>query len=186
MSLFFKELPRCTPADQPALEAGFFGLVQGLMSGALRSLAEESVTSARVAAMKAYIDRNLAEPTLGVDSLLAVFGAARTTAFRDFAEHGGIRNYITDQRLQRAYADLAGRQGRPGGVGAVAEAWGFRSVSHFSRLFRSRFGVPPGDVVGADIVRAAASPSVVPMYDRSVPDPHNLSRVYERIVQNWG
>ncbi len=186
MTLFFKEMPCCAAGDLPQLEAGFFGLLQGLMSGALDSAAEGTVATARATAMQRFIHRNLGEPQLGVSSLLTAFGAARTTIFRDFEGFGGVRRYITDQRLKRAYADLACRGERRGSVRAVSEAWGFQSVSHFSRLFRHRFGVSPTDVVGADLARHTEMAPSTADSEYTLPDPQALSHICDRMVESWG
>nr|WP_307135702.1 AraC family transcriptional regulator [Streptomyces aurantiacus] len=43
-----------------------------------------------------------------------------------------------------AYASPCGVRTR-GGTGAVAARWGFTDPTHFSRLFRTVYGMPPRD-----------------------------------------
>lgn len=141
-------LPHLRQDEAPALARGFAGLLQGLVSGALESHDENSIQAARSSAMRQYLDERLADPTLGLETLTSAFGASRATIYRDFASFGGIERYIAGRRLEMAFRNLAQSPPRRGAVSAIAEAWGFTSIHHFSRLFRTRFGVPPGEVVG--------------------------------------
>jgi AraC-like DNA-binding protein len=192
MTAFIRELPRATADEAPPLEAGFIGLARGLLSGALDSAEDESVAEARLRVMKRHLDRRLSEPELGIASLLGAFGATRSTIFRDFRGDGGVDRYILDRRLERAFADLASRTGRRGIVREVLEAWGFESASHFSRLFRERYGMTPGEAVGLNARPSGGGTgegpkSLSPATEAAAePDPRALSRVYERIAGAWG
>ena len=55
--------------------------------------------------------------------------------------------YVRRRRLERCYADLV--SGRAGSVAEIAVRWGFRSSSHFSRVFRRCYGAAPREVLGA-------------------------------------
>lgn len=187
---FFRELPLAEAPQAAIVEAGFIGLLRGLVSGALETAAEAPAAAARAQAMMRFLDRNLADPTLGVESLLGTFGASRATVFRDFAASGGVQRYILERRLERAFADLAGHPGARGIVRAVAESWGFASESHFSKLFRQRYGMAPGEAVGLKAVATEPGPRDTGRPDRESatadPDPAALARVYQRIAGLWG
>jgi AraC-like DNA-binding protein len=144
----FDELDRAEADDREALAAGLTGLLRGVLAGGKDSREEDAVASARMAAMKRFIDTNLADPDLGGDSLLANFGVSRTTLYRDFAEHGGLQRYILERRLHRAYRLLAEAPPARGAVQAVSERLGFASAAHFSRAFRQAHGTAPGSVAG--------------------------------------
>lgn len=51
--------------------------------------------------------------------------------------------WLHEQRLDRAQQALRG-PARPVSVAGVAQQWGGSDQSHFSRLFKRRFGYTPG------------------------------------------
>lgn len=97
-------------------------------------------------AMKEYIAANLDDFDLDAGSLMAVFHHSRSSVYRLFEEEGGVARYIRDQRLLRCFEDLTRPTGLPRRVSDVAVRWGFDNPSHFNRLFKKRFGVPPSEV----------------------------------------
>ncbi|MFD0345837.1 helix-turn-helix transcriptional regulator [Kitasatospora aburaviensis] len=54
-----------------------------------------------------------------------------------------VGRWIQRQRLAMCRRDLARPTARPVTVAAVAGRWGFVSASHFSRSFRTAYGVSP-------------------------------------------
>ncbi len=148
MASLEEHLPSLKGPEIPALAAGFVGLVQGLLSGAISSHDDMAVQGARAEAMCRYLDQHLRDPDVGLATLTQAFGASRATIYRDFAEYGGVERYVLQRRLRRAYDDLARQSPRRGAVAAVAESWGFTSIHYFSRAFRNEFGMPPSEVVG--------------------------------------
>jgi transcriptional regulator GlxA family with amidase domain len=60
-------------------------------------------------------------------------------AFSDSGET--IASHIWGMRLERCREDLSASARRP--ITDIAFSWGFNSSSHFSRLFRERFGASP-------------------------------------------
>lgn len=144
-------------SEANAVAAGLCGLVRGLMlrDGQMEET-RECVKEARVRAMHSFLETNLRNPDLGMDELRANFGASRSTIFRDFAPSGGLDRYILRRRLERAYLDLADTPATRGRITQVAEAWGFASMSHFYRVFRSEFGCAPGDVIAKEAESHAA------------------------------
>lgn len=146
-------------AEAPALAEAVVGLLRGALAGGLDSQDDRTVRLVRIDAVKRFIDQNLADPALGADSILCEFGASRATIYRDFAEEGGLQNYIMERRLQRAYRLLAEASPVRGQVQDVAARCGFVSIAHFSRRFRGGFGMAPSDVVG-QWTRPNVSPSL--------------------------
>lgn len=130
------------------LVSGLEAMVVALLRGGLQSNNDELILAARSASMRAYLDKNLTDPDLGIASLAEVFGASRATIFRDFGEYGGVVRYIMGRRLERAYQDLASGPAERGAVTRTAYRWGFSSAAHFSNLFFGRFGCRPGEIVG--------------------------------------
>ncbi len=148
LAAVFDEVRTLDQADAACVALAIKGLVQGVIEGGIGPAASDHNRQARVAAMKAFIDQNLVEPELGIDMLLEKFGASRATVYRDFAEDGGLQNFILSRRLHRAYRALSEATSTRGAVLAIAESCGFQSLAHFSRSFREHYGERPSDVLG--------------------------------------
>jgi AraC-like DNA-binding protein len=56
-----------------------------------------------------------------------------------------LEQWIIDQRLEAAHADLASSTGRRRSIAATSRAYGFQDPSHFSRRFRGAYGMTPRD-----------------------------------------
>ncbi|MDQ1129802.1 AraC family transcriptional regulator [Microbacterium sp. SORGH_AS_0888] len=96
----------------------------------------------------AWIRRNLGDPSISVTVVADAVGVSERTLARAFAASGGtVARTILDLRLERAHRILS-RPGSPA-VQEVAVACGFVSASHFSRVFRERFGQPPAAVAAS-------------------------------------
>lgn len=93
--------------------------------------------------VKRYIDDNLADPNLAVESLTRQFGMSRASLYREFASVGGIAEYIRHQRLQRAQRELRAQGRQPLRLDVVEGKLGFKSGASFSRSFAAAFGMSP-------------------------------------------
>lgn len=100
-------------------------------------------------AMQDHIKANLGDLDLGVDSLPGLFHCSRATVYRLFGEHGGVAAYIRDQRLLRCFEELARPAKLPRRISEVANRWGFENPSHFNRIFKAKFGIPPSQIVAS-------------------------------------
>lgn len=98
------------------------------------------------ASATALINRRLDDPDLSIGDLIGALGVSRATLFRAFAADGGIAVEIRRRRLQGARAALLNRVGRQPTIAEIAHMHGFISESHFSRVFRTTYGAPPGAV----------------------------------------
>jgi AraC-like DNA-binding protein len=92
-----------------------------------------------------YIDAHLNDHRLTPETLAYSFHMSRATLYRLFEDEGGIVAYILGRRLDRCYAILATSLDGERTIGAIAFEHGFASDAHFSRAFRRRFGMAPGD-----------------------------------------
>ena len=63
---------------------------------------------------------------------------------------------VNELRLQRAFALLIEPHGSARRISDIALEVGFSDISHFNRLFRTRFGVSPRSVRGAGRMRAGS------------------------------
>lgn len=95
-----------------------------------------------------YVERQLdaGNAIFGIDSIAAAAGVSRATLYRAFDGEGGVNRYIQDRRLHHAREALRRRRGASPTITDIAWEYGFPSQSHFSRLFRDRYGYPPSDV----------------------------------------
>jgi AraC-like DNA-binding protein len=124
----FDEVRTLDQADAAGVAMAIKGLVRGVIAGGIGFEASDHHRVARVAAMKAFIDQNLAEPELGIDMLLEKFGASRATVYRDFAEDGGLQNFILSRRLHRAYRALSEARRRAAPFSPSPKAAGSRRL----------------------------------------------------------
>ena len=81
--------------------------------------------------------------SLNVEELAATLQVSRTTLFREFQRaYGQSPKEVMDTlRLDHAKELLAHSTAR---IKQVAKVCGYRSEAYFSRVFRARFGAPPG------------------------------------------
>lgn len=91
---------------------------------------------------KDYMRTHIDDPDVDVEAVANAIHASSRTLSRAFASEGlSVIRWLWKQRLEAGYAAL--REGRASQVSDVALGCGFVSVSHFSRLFKSAYGVPP-------------------------------------------
>lgn len=130
-------------------DAGMARAIAGMAWHALREQVEapphhgsDDVQRARI---KTFIESRLDAPELSVDAIAQACGISVRSVHRAFeAEPGGsVSNYIWIRRLSHCAAELRNPGLAPRPLTEVCFAWGFNSTSHFSRLFKERFGVTP-------------------------------------------
>lgn len=91
----------------------------------------------------AYIDRNIENPNLTPAHLEEHLRLSRSSLYRLFEPLGGVGAFILRRRLDRGMkALLTGIASKPS-LRKIADSYGCRSEAHFSRAFRSRFGIAP-------------------------------------------
>ncbi|WP_187582576.1 helix-turn-helix domain-containing protein [Gordonia sp. OPL2] len=94
--------------------------------------------------IRAYVRRHLADADLGPARIAMAHGISQRHLFKlcagaDFS----LEQWIIAERLTRARDDLAHPGMRDMPIAAVARRWGFVNDSHFSRRFRTMYGVSP-------------------------------------------
>lgn len=93
-----------------------------------------------------YIDAHLHEPTLSASSVAkAHYISVRYLQYLFREEGTTVSEYIRKRRLDHCRLDLADPAQATTPVLHIAQRWGFRDASHFSKLFRTSFGVSPRD-----------------------------------------
>jgi AraC-like DNA-binding protein len=89
-----------------------------------------------------WIDANLGRETMSPADVIDGLGTSRSALYRAFENRGGVAAHITRRRLHRVTQTLI-VPGETRSVADVAYAAGFRSITHFNRLFRHAYGVTP-------------------------------------------
>ena len=95
--------------------------------------------------VKAYIEANLADPELSVEQIAHACSISVRGLHRHFAEDpaGSVSRYLWQRRLIRCAEALRDPSQAHRSITDVCFSYGFSSSSHFSRLFKDQFGVPP-------------------------------------------
>jgi AraC-like DNA-binding protein len=102
----------------------------------------QSASQAFLDRVAAAIDEGMADEAFDVEGLAARVGVGRSHLYRRLSALTGCSpaKLILERRLEHA-AHLLAREA--GNVSEVADAVGFKSVSHFTERFRQRFGATP-------------------------------------------
>ena len=140
------QLPRLPATTGEAVLRNLSGLValalgvteEGEAGGRL------SLREARLAAVKRYIDQNLADPTL-TPAMVAASCKISVRQLHLLFQPGGetFARYLTQRRLAACRATLSNPSSLGRSVADVAFGWGFSSLSVFYRSFTAAFGISP-------------------------------------------
>jgi AraC-like DNA-binding protein len=104
----------------------------------------DSQHAARLAAVKRYVDLQLADPTLTPASAAAALGISARQLHRLFEQNNmSFAKYVSRERLLRCRDAIAGATGTGRSVVDIAFGWGFNSMATFYRAFVGEFGGPP-------------------------------------------
>ena len=131
-------MPTTSASDAPVLTESLMGLLRALVSAGDASSIE--ARSGVLTALQRYIDQNLGDPGLGVETICAHFRMSRATLYRILKAQGGVRDYIQRRRLMLVFKALAAPGNIERGVFDIALEYGFVNAGHFSTRFREHFG----------------------------------------------
>lgn len=92
--------------------------------------------------LRKYIEDNISETSISITSLAGEMCMSRASFFRKMKSLTGMtpNDFILTYRVNKAAAMLREGKWR---IGEIADMLGFSSASHFSRVFRHRFGKTP-------------------------------------------
>ncbi|KAF0280137.1 hypothetical protein BA897_05325 [Spiribacter roseus] len=127
-----------------------------------------AIARVRLAAIRRFIEANLANPRLSADWIAAEVGMSRSKLYQLFERLGGVGAYIRERRLRQAMLALVSPEEAHRTLLDIALASGYTSDAAFSRAFRRRYGVCPSTVRREGL--AATEP---------VADPGCVDRRYE-------
>jgi AraC-like DNA-binding protein len=105
---------------------------------------ESSVQTAWFVRIRNHIEANLGDPALSRSTIAAALGVSIRHVSSVFAANGmSVTSYIWERRLHRCHMALADQSQRGRSISSIAFGWGFNDMSHFSRVFRDRYGASP-------------------------------------------
>lgn len=97
-------------------------------------------------AVHAYIERHLADPDLSLDKVATAHHLSVRSLQRLFQEQCmSVTEWIRNRRLERCRRDLVDPLFVGQSIHTIAASWQFTSQAHFTRLFRSTYGLTPGE-----------------------------------------
>lgn len=119
----------------------------GLLAEELVSLASPAPANVdRLPAIKRFIEQHVNDPDLTPQSVARANAISVRYLHKLFQADGDTPGqWIQRCRLQRCRGELAGLDAAKRSIAGVAHRWGFTSASHFSRAFRSLYGITPAE-----------------------------------------
>ena len=116
-----------------------------------------SVVDKRLADIEAYIARNLTDPELSYDEVAQKCGISpRYLCHVLKARNTSFSHLLWSQRLPRARDWLVSEPLREYPIHEIAYMAGFKSAAHFSRMFKSTYGLTPKEYRLTELERATA------------------------------
>lgn len=146
-------MPGLTTDEAPAIAFGTMALAASCLRPGLRlaEAAREPATAMLLERVRNHIDAHLASSALTPEALCAVFRVSRANLYRMFAPHGGVAGYIRQRRLERAETLLRNPANARRTIADIAFECGFGNEAHFSRAFRTAFGLAPRELRGSGV-----------------------------------
>jgi AraC-like DNA-binding protein len=141
----FQQMNRLAPSSRTSLDRAITAMVWDALREQLETPTAPGHQQRQCARIKRYIESQLDDSELSVNSIAHGCGVSVRSIHRAFASDpaGSVSNYIWLRRLSHCAATLRDPGQAQRTITEVCFSWGFKSTSHFSRLFRERFGVPP-------------------------------------------
>ncbi|MCQ4203872.1 helix-turn-helix domain-containing protein [Streptomyces sp. NPDC058783] len=122
------------------------GLTAALFAERMREVAEDPqiARQALMLQVQSYVREQLAEPGLSPVTVARAHNVSLRYLQKIFQEHGiSPARWIRDERLARCRTELADPLLDHLPVALIGERAGLYGASHFSRLFRDRYGITP-------------------------------------------
>ncbi|MDF5757514.1 helix-turn-helix domain-containing protein [Spongiactinospora sp. TRM90649] len=139
----------CADADEAALADAVMALI--LVACSQRAavpapLSPEARKRVQLKQMKRFMLQRLSDPGLSPATVAVAHGISLRQLQKSFQAEGvGVSAWIRRKRLERCRRDLADPLLADRPIHAIAARWGIVDGPHFSRLFKSAFGVTPGE-----------------------------------------
>ena len=116
------------------------------------SFADSGARGIRLRQIKLYIEDHIGDPLLNSERIAKANQiSVRSLHYLFKSTDESVTDYIWARRLEKCRKELQFDLGRHRTITEIAMEAGFNSLSHFSSLFRKRFGLSPSDLrKGAD------------------------------------
>jgi AraC-like DNA-binding protein len=139
-------LARIPSSSAPDIARATCSLVAACLAPSRDTLARARapLELARLTEIRRYIDRHLSSLDLSPEAIGKALGLSRSTLYAACERLGGVAALIQQRRLDRIRAVLTDPRDHRR-ISEIAHQHGFISRAHFSRAFRSAFGVSPSD-----------------------------------------
>jgi AraC-like DNA-binding protein len=140
------QLPGLPDAVGSAVSESVLGLLASTLAEQLRNGREPvplpSVLKLRV---RQYVQAHLSDPALSIPRIAEALRCSTRYLHKVFEDTDtSLERLIWTARLERCHAALTHEVNAGRSVAEIAFAWGFKSSAHFSRLFKSHYGMAPG------------------------------------------
>jgi AraC-like DNA-binding protein len=140
-------LDDCSPADQARLGTAVLDLVTTALTARLdcgQDMAPNGRRRELLVRVYAFIEERLGDPDLSPASIAAAHYISLRSLYKLFeTEPTTVAGWIRRRRLERCRSALLDPAHRHMPVSTIAADWGFASAAHFSRAFRSAYGLAP-------------------------------------------
>jgi len=105
---------------------------------------EPAARTALMGHIRAFIERNLADPNLSPATIAASVNISVRYLYKLFEQDGvTVSEWIRNRRLDNTIRDLADRRLAHRTIAGIGARWGFHDPTHLSRVFRAREGISP-------------------------------------------
>lgn len=117
------------------------------LDASIAEVGENSIQQARLRSIKAFIEQNLDDLTLSPAKIAGRNEVSLRYLHRLFKEtEHSVFEYVWHRRLERCYQMIVAQQHSRRSITEIAYSMGFSNPSHFSNLFRAKFGMRPSDL----------------------------------------
>lgn len=134
------------PAVQNALSAHVLDLAASamLVAASRRSPGTPSDPQGALARIQAHVRANLRDPELGPQSAAIAAGVSLRRLHQLCRTSGkSFGTWLREERLDHCHREIADTSLAQRPISDIAFRYGFNDATHFSRIFRQRFGYPP-------------------------------------------
>jgi AraC-like DNA-binding protein len=143
---FAASLSQPSTTWSPRLTGHIIDLMDTLLAERVGAASAQEESSRRVLRLSimAFIERELGDPELDAEKIAAAHFISTRYLYKLLQDDcNGVAGWIRSQRLERCRRDLRDPLLRERSVCAIAARWGFTDAAHFSRAFRTAYGVCP-------------------------------------------
>jgi AraC-like DNA-binding protein len=156
-----QRMPRLRESDAPQLTVAIESLVAACVAPSAKRVeaARVLLEIGRLERVRQTVRAHLQSPLLGPKMLCRQVGMSRSNLYRLLESEGGVTSYIQRHRLTEARTRLCDSRNNQS-IASMAHDLCFTDSSSFSRAFRARFGVSPGELRAASTKLGAPQPQL--------------------------